>query len=85
MNSFEENIPDKYDDVYNKYEAKMAHVVDLHNNIARWWWNNLHRNHHPCFTRNQLENKCMTVMLTPNINKNCTGAFKKFFWYPVIS
>ncbi len=36
MKSFEENIPDKYDDVYHKYEERMAHVVVLHNNIARW-------------------------------------------------
>jgi hypothetical protein len=36
INSFEENIPDKYDDIYSEYEEKMAYLVDLHNDIARW-------------------------------------------------
>ena len=34
--TFEENIPDKYDDVYNQYEEKMAYMVNIHNDIARW-------------------------------------------------
>lgn len=34
--TFEENISDKYDDVYNQYEEKMAYMIDLHNDIARW-------------------------------------------------
>jgi hypothetical protein len=34
--TFEENIPDKYDDVYNQYEEKMAYLINLHNDIARW-------------------------------------------------
>lgn len=34
--TFEENIHDKYDDVYNQYEEKMAYLINLHNDIARW-------------------------------------------------
>jgi hypothetical protein len=36
MNSFEENIPDKYDDMHSEYEEKMAYLINLHNDIARW-------------------------------------------------
>jgi hypothetical protein len=36
IKAFEENIPDKYDDMYNQYEEKMAYLIDLHNDIARW-------------------------------------------------
>ena len=34
--AFEENIPDKYDDVYNQYEEKMAYLINLRNDIAHW-------------------------------------------------
>jgi hypothetical protein len=34
--TFEENIPHKYDDVYNQYEEKMAYLINLHNDIAHW-------------------------------------------------
>jgi hypothetical protein len=36
MKAFEENIPDKYDDAYKKYEETIAYLITLHNNIARW-------------------------------------------------
>ena len=36
MKAFEENIPDKYDDAYKKYEETIAYLINLHNNIARW-------------------------------------------------
>lgn len=36
IKTFEENIPDKYDDVYNQYEEKMAYLINLHNDIACW-------------------------------------------------
>ena len=37
VKAFEENVHDKYDDVYKKYEEKMAYLVVLHNDIARWF------------------------------------------------
>ena len=36
MNSFEENIPDKYDEMYSEYEEKMTYLINLHNDIAGW-------------------------------------------------
>lgn len=37
IKAFEENIPDKYDDLYKKYEETIACLINLHNDIVRWF------------------------------------------------